>query len=83
MTDLERRIARYLVDELAGAPDGTTVTLDESLVEAGLLDSLSVMRLVGWLEDEIGVEVDADDVTPENFETLAGIVALVTSKGAR
>jgi acyl carrier protein len=73
------RILSHLLDdgELALRRDG--LGLEESLVSSGLLDSVGVLRLVNFLEDEFGVEIDAEDVNLENFDTVQGIVDLLKS----
>ena len=50
---------------------------EEDLLESGVLDSLSVMQLVGELNDAFNIDLDVDDVLPENFDTIGHIAALV------
>ncbi len=49
----------------------------DSLFDAGLLDSLQAVDLVGELEDEFDIEIDAKYVVEENFKTKEAIIALV------
>lgn len=49
----------------------------DSLFDAGLLDSLQVVDLVGELEDAFDIDIDAKYVVEENFKTKKAIVALV------
>lgn len=44
---------------------------------AGVLDSLAVLGMVGFIEPEFSVELRPFDLTDENFETLAAISKLV------
>ena len=55
------------------------------LLLTGLVDSVGVIEIVGWLEDEMGVEVDPTDVVLANFQTVDAMVDLVTRlrNGAR
>lgn len=48
-----------------------------NLINEGVLDSLTLMQLVGELCDEFDIEIDVDDVTAKNFETVSQIVGLV------
>jgi acyl carrier protein len=54
---------------------------DDDLL-AGVLDSLAVLGLVGFIEPEFSVELTASDLTDENFETVAAVVRLVERLGA-
>jgi acyl carrier protein len=46
------------------------------------LDSLTLVTIVEALEDEFGIRVQARDVVPSNFATLAAIVAFVRARQA-
>jgi acyl carrier protein len=48
---------------------------DDSLV--GVLDSLAVLGLVGFIEPEFSVELSPSDLTDENFESVVTISRLV------
>lgn len=49
----------------------------EDLIAAGVLDSISVLRLVGELEDEFDIEVSAGQVIKDNFKSIKAIAAFV------
>ena len=49
----------------------------DSLIEDGLLDSFQVVDLVGMLEEEFDIEIDAELVIVENFETKETIMNML------
>lgn len=51
---------------------------DTELLMSGVIDSLGIMNLVGWLEQQLGVEIDPGDVVIENFETAAAIMSFTS-----
>jgi acyl carrier protein len=53
---------------------------DASLLENGVLDSMNVMELVAFLEDEIGIEVADQEITPENFDSVDHLANFVCQK---
>lgn len=55
---------------------------DTDLLLTGLVDSLGVVRIVNWIEDELEVEVDPIDVTLENFQTVSAMAAYIDSRRA-
>jgi acyl carrier protein len=55
---------------------------DESLFEAGVLDSFALADLVAALEAEFRVSVPDTDMRPRNFETLARIDSYLERIGA-
>ena len=59
---------------------------DEKWLQTGILDSLGILDLVHFLEDEMLVHIADDELTPENFDSLERVSQFVASKlnvGAR
>jgi acyl carrier protein len=44
------------------------------------IDSLGLIRLVAFLENELGIRVEDDELVAENFVTLRSIGNLIASK---
>ena len=51
-----------------------------ALVDDGVLGSLDIVELVSMLNDEFVVDISADDLLPENFNSIDAMVALIESK---
>ena len=62
-----------LQDSPATQLSGGTLLLEE----IGL-DSLEIVRLVNFLEDEFNISVDVEELVPENFESVDRVVAMLT-----
>jgi acyl carrier protein len=52
----------------------------DALLESGVLDSLGVLDVVSYLEQEFSIEVADDELVPENFQTIDRIAAFVERK---
>jgi acyl carrier protein len=48
-----------------------------ALMEDGVLDSFDVIALVAALDEEYGLEIGAEELLPENFNSAAAIFAMV------
>lgn len=55
---------------------------DASLFETGAIDSLGLLDVVGFFEEELGIEIDDDDMEPENFESIAEMTKFAERKRA-
>jgi acyl carrier protein len=77
VTDVQaiEHLQAYFAKELRGK----TLAPDDGLLSSGLLDSLAIVKLLSYLEDEFDVEIDDADFDPENFETINSIAALISS----
>lgn len=51
----------------------TSVAPDESLIDAGILTSMALIRLVGFIETRTGIKIPDGMITPDNFETVSAI----------
>lgn len=44
-----------------------------SLFEAGVMDSFGLLEFVGFIEEELGIEIPDEDLLAGNFETIAKV----------
>lgn len=74
----QRQITEYIVAQyLPGTPAGELpATYD--LLDTGVIDSLSLIQLIGWIGDRFDVPVDQLDLAPDDFRTVAAIDAFIT-----
>jgi acyl carrier protein len=78
--NLETSIERFIVDEILLGSEQTRLDPDESLISSGVLDSLALLRLIAFLEEQMGVTVEDSEVIPENFETVNEIKGFIERK---
>jgi acyl carrier protein len=71
---------RDYIQESAKYTGVTGLTDDSSLIEAGVIDSLQLVRAVSFLEDTFGVNVADEEILPKNFESINGMELLVMAK---
>lgn len=69
-------ISRELVQDSSLLPLGNAT----SLLETGVLDSLSLLRLVVFVQQRFGIAVDDVDLVPEHFDSVDAISAYLRSR---
>jgi len=74
---VNERIHRFIVEEVLNQPN-FALSEDDDLLSSGLIDSLAVMSLVNFIEEETGLDVPAEDVTLGNFVSIAAIVSYLS-----
>jgi acyl carrier protein len=52
-----------------------------NLIERGIIDSMSLVRLISFIEEQYSVHVQDEDIVPENFSTLTKIGSFITAQG--
>lgn len=80
MSDVRQAVREFVLQNFLQGEDPRNLTDETELKESGILDSLSTLRLVSFLEDSFKIELDAADLTPANLSTLLTIEALVKGK---
>lgn len=73
------RIRAYLIEHFPTARN-RTLGEDDHLLANGILDSLGVLDLVAYLEQEFGIVVADEDLIPEHFQTLRHLATFVEER---
>jgi len=77
MDETTLKIKQFIVEEFM--PDVSVEELDDDfdLLTGGVVDSLGLLKVVAWLEDEFDIGVDDSELGPDSFRTVAAIKAYV------
>jgi acyl carrier protein len=77
---IESTVEEYLSKEVVTNPDLLPIGHDTQLIDSGILDSLSLLKLVFFLEEKFSINVGMEEVVPQNFETIDTITTFVRTK---
>ena len=77
---MESVINDYISREIVQDPAVLPLSNDTSLLKGGILDSLSLLRLVVFLQDRFQLTVDETDLLPENFDSVNAICAYLRTR---
>ena len=76
----EAIIERFIVEELLVGDSRAQITSDTSLISSGVIDSLSLIRLINFIEEHFRVTIEDEEVIPDNFETINALHSLIAGK---
>ena len=76
---MHNQIRNYLLNNSVNA-DVTELADEQSLLEAGVIDSAAMLDLIMFLEQAFQIHVDEDDMIPENFDSIAAMAEYVAGK---
>lgn len=65
---------------LLSAGEPATLDPEYDLLRGGLIDSMGIMEIVAFIDEEFGVDVDDVDIVPENFSSIGDMARYVASK---
>lgn len=67
-TDIRRALTKFISSELLSP--ATMVSDDEMLLNDGVVDSLGMIRLVGFIEESYEIDIPPQHLTIENFKSI-------------
>ncbi len=73
-------IHAHIIDEFLQGESPDSLGVSTPLITSGILDSIGTVRLVSFLEEKYGIEVEAHEMGVDMINTLDDIASLVLSK---
>ncbi|BBO81347.1 acyl carrier protein [Desulfosarcina ovata subsp. sediminis] len=81
MADVKGKIRDFIIENfLFGNADG--LQDDTSFLEEGIIDSTGVLELVTFLEETFEIQVDDEELIPENLDSINNVTAYLERKAA-
>ncbi|MGA7909875.1 MAG: acyl carrier protein [Candidatus Sulfotelmatobacter sp.] len=77
MDEITKVVRDYIIREYVQEEDDREVTETTPLISGGLVDSFSMVSLLRFVEKRYAIHIPDSAATPEAFDTVERIVALV------
>jgi acyl carrier protein len=77
-TDTKGKIKNYILESTFD--DVQKITNDTLIFEEGILDSMGLLFLIEFLNEEFNIETNDDELVAENFKSINNIMAFVENK---
>ena len=78
--DIEQSLKKYIAHELMFEEDETRLSSDVHLLEQGIIDSMHLLQLIQFIEEQFSVTVSDEDLVPDNFRTVNRLKEFVIRK---
>jgi len=82
---IKAQIRQYIAENFLMGANATELGEDDSFMGQNVIDSAGVLELIAYLEQTYGIEVDEDEMIPDNLDSLNGVGRYLQRKlnGAR
>jgi acyl carrier protein len=77
MDEMSKAVLDYVKREYLEEDDERELTETTPLISGGIVDSFSMVSLKRFLEKKYGIQIPDADASPEAFDTVKSIVAIV------
>lgn len=78
LEEIKTDIKNFILEEFS--PEDTQLPEDESLFDAGIIDSLGMIKLTAFIEEKYSIVINPSEVTMDNFSTIDKIVKYIGDK---
>jgi acyl carrier protein len=78
--DVQQTIRDFVLQELVTGDEGLTLKDDDSLFQLGIIDSLSIIQLLAFMDSEFDVQIQSGDVNAANFDSIHRLSAYISDK---
>lgn len=77
---IEEQIKDFISNNLLFSNNGFTYSEEDSFLDKGIVDSIGIMLLVAFVEDNFKISVEDMEITPMNFDSVARLAEYVRRK---
>jgi len=78
----EEKIKTFVLENFLFTDDESAIGNDESFQERGIIDSTGVLEVIQFLEEEFDIQIQDNEMIPENLDSISKIKRFVESKTA-
>jgi acyl carrier protein len=78
--DTRKTVKEYILREFLPGENADNLTDATPLISGKVLDSLSTLKLVAFLEDTFKIQIEPHEADIEHLDTISKIASLVHSK---
>ena len=78
--DIKKTVREFMIEELSDEGFDENFGDDESLIDSFILDSLSILTLISFMDEQFGIIPESGEIDPERFETVNKIGDYISSK---
>ena len=80
--EIKATLKTYILNEFLPGEDPAALTDATALMTTGILDSIAVLKVVTFLDNQFGITIGPRESVVENMNTLSDITRLVKAKKA-
>ncbi len=78
--DIKQQIVDFITNNFLFDDTQTSIGEKDSLLETGVIDSTGVLELIAFIEETYGIQVEDEEIIPENLDTILDITYFIEQK---
>lgn len=78
--EIQEKIMNFIADNILFSDNGYPYQPEDSFLEKGVVDSMNIMEIVAFIEEEFQIEVADLEIIPANFDSIKNVSTYVQHK---
>ena len=78
--EVKKQIRDFILKNALSGSTGINLDDEDSFLEKEIIDSTGVLELVSFVEERFGIEVNDDELIPDNFDSVSKLNEYVKKK---
>jgi acyl carrier protein len=79
-TDMRKKLKDFITETFLIGSDVESINDSDSFMEKEIIDSTGVLELTSYLEEEFGITVEDNELTPDNLDSIDKLVGFIQGK---
>jgi acyl carrier protein len=79
-TDMRKKLKDFITETFLIGSDVKSINDSDSFMEKEIIDSTGVLELTSYLEEEFGITVEDNELTPDNLDSIDKLVGFIQGK---
>ena len=80
MSQFEDEVRQFIVANFLFGENEAELSVHDSLLEKGLIDSTGILELVGFVQTTFSLTVDDDEIVPANLDSIYKVARFIRQK---
>ncbi len=79
-SDVRKKLKDFITETFLVGSDVESISDSDSFMEKEIIDSTGVLELTSYLEEEFGITVEDNELTPDNLDSVDKLVNFIQGK---
>ena len=77
---IKDKLRLYILENFLFTDDQSELNNEDSFMDKGIIDSTGILELIFFMEEEFSIKVEAEEMIPDNLDSVNKIVSFVNKK---
>lgn len=78
--EIRDKVRNFITDNFMMGMNPENLADGDSLLDKGIVDSTGILELIGFLEENFDIQIDDEELIPENLDSVVNLINFVNRK---